>query len=61
MEVRSYNGLCSFYRRFIKDFISILAPIIECLMKGAFEWTKATQKAFEQIKQIENNVAEVNR
>jgi len=43
-EVRSFYGLTAFYRRLIKDFSSLMAPI-------AFEWTKATQKAFEDVKQ----------
>jgi len=43
--------LASFYRRFIKDFSSLMALITECLKRGSFEWTKAAQKAFEEVKQ----------
>ena len=49
-EVHSFHGLTSFYHRFIKDFSSIMAPLIECMNKGTFEWTKVVQRTFESIK-----------
>ena len=51
-EVRSFIGLASFYRRFIRNFSKIAAPLTNLTHKGAkFNWTEECDNAFDTLKQ----------
>ena len=50
-EVRSFVGLCSYYRRHIQGFMELAAPLYELATEGTyFEWTERRNEAFSQLK-----------
>lgn len=49
-EARSFHDLASFYRRFIANFSSIMAPVTDCMSAKPFAWSATATLAFEEIK-----------
>ncbi|XP_038877613.1 uncharacterized mitochondrial protein AtMg00860-like [Benincasa hispida] len=46
-EVHSFLGLAGYYRRFVKDFSRIAAPLTQLTWKGvAFVWNEASKNSF---------------
>jgi len=50
-QVRSFHGLAGFYRRFVKDFSAIAAPLNNLTKKDVpFKWGDEQDQAFEELK-----------
>ena len=58
--VRSFLGFANFYRRFIRDFAKIAAPLTRLTGDVSFTWGDEEQLAFDKLKEtfiIEPNLA----
>jgi transposase InsO family protein len=50
-EVRSFLGLCNFYRRFVQNYTSMAKPLLDLTKKDAtFIWTNIHEDAFNSLK-----------
>ncbi|CAM8911119.1 unnamed protein product [Rhodiola kirilowii] len=50
-HVRSFHGLASFYKRFVKDFSTVAAPLTSVIKKNVeFKWGPAQEEAFNKLK-----------
>ena len=51
-QLRSFLGLCSYYRRFIKNFSKIAEPLNNLMKKDVeFDWRWEQRSAFNELKQ----------
>src|ERR1700729_1521302 len=50
-EIRSFLGLCTYYRRFIKSFADIARPLHKLTENNnSYDWTEECEMAFEKLK-----------
>ena len=53
MEIRNFLGLASYYKRFVKDFSKIAAPLTRLTHKNIkFNWTDKCEEHFLLLKDL---------
>jgi hypothetical protein len=51
-KIQSFHGLARFYRKFIRNFSGISAPMMDTVKKRhkSFHWAKQAEKSFNLLK-----------
>ena len=50
-DVRRFDGVCTFYRRFVRSFSNVARPLRQlCEIGHPFKWTKECNDSFQQLK-----------
>jgi hypothetical protein len=52
IELKGFLGICCYYRRFVKGFSQLFAPLTDLTKKRAFKWNPEAQATFEKMKKV---------
>ena len=47
-----FIGICTYYRKFVKSFSQLAAPLTNLTKEGAFSWLDTAQRAFDRLKEV---------
>jgi hypothetical protein len=51
-EIKGSLGICNYYKRFVKGFSQLCAPLTDLTRKGAFKWSIEAQSTFDTMKKV---------
>jgi hypothetical protein len=51
-ELRGFLGMCTYYRKFVKGFSQLCAPLTDLTKKGAFKWDEEAQITMDKMKKV---------
>jgi hypothetical protein len=51
-ELKGFLGICCYYRRFVKSFSQLCAPLTDLTKKGAFKWNSEARFTFDKMKKV---------
>jgi hypothetical protein len=51
-ELKGFLGICSYYKKFVKGFSQICAPLTDLTKKRAFTWSDEAHVTFEKMKKV---------
>jgi hypothetical protein len=51
-ELKGFLGICCYYRRFVKGFSQLCAPLTDLTRRGAFKWSPEAQLTFDKMKKV---------
>ena len=50
-DIRSFSGLAGYYRKFVKNYASIAAPLFQMTKGNTLQWTLAAEESFQKLNQ----------